>query len=213
MNPSAKKAQISSLSELQQMMPRLLKETAGNNRLLLAAAANPILALAQLGYEVTPEAAREIELRARFGEEEGAAYDALEQEIRSLAGDAFNPEDRHVAQQVLERLLPRQEAAKGKGKKQQEPTMNGGRRKQILEAAKPLAARRVGETAVQDPLAHFAESHPVIPALLRWREMERRFPRFAPADLFQRILDEEVDLPITEIEFKLQARSRRKANS
>lgn len=212
MNPSAKKAQISSLRELQRLMPRLLKETAGNDRLLLAAAANPILALAQLGYEVAPEAAREIELRARFGEEEGAAYDALEKEIRALAGDAFNPEDRRVAQQVLERLLPRQESGKGKGKKQQEPTMNGGRRKQILEAAKPLAARRVGETAVKDPLTPFAESHPVIPLLLRWREMERRAPRFAPADLFQRILDEEVDLPITDIEFKLQERSRRKAS-
>lgn len=212
MNPSAKKAQISSLRELQRMMPRLLKETAGNDRLLLAAAANPILALNQLGYEVMPEAAREIELRARFGEEEGAVYEALEEGIRALAGDAFDPEDRHVAQQVLERLLPRQDAAKGKGKKRTE-AMNGGRRKQILEAAKPLALRRVGETAVKDPLAPFAESHPVIPLLLRWREMERRAPRFAPADLFQRILTEEVDLPITEIEFKLQARSRRKANS
>lgn len=212
MNPSAKKAQISSLRELQRLMPRLLKETAGNDRLLLAAAANPILALAQLGYEVAPEAAREIELRARFGEEEGAAYDALEKEIRALAGDAFKPDDRRAAQQVLERLLPRQETTKAKGKKQQAATMNGGRRKQILEAAKPLAARRVGETAVKDPLTPFAESHPVIPLLLRWREMERRAPRFAPADLFQRILDEEVDLPITDIEFKLQERSRRKAS-
>lgn len=203
-----KKNEITSLRDLQVLMPRLLKETAGNDRLLLAAAANPILVLTQLGYQVSPEAAREIEIRARFGAEQGAAYEELEAKLHKIAGEAFDPTAPDAAARVLENALAPSDTV---GSKKKEASLNKTARRQILEAARQRPSGPLGYTPQQDPLEPFAELHPAIPLLIRWRQMEQRSPRFAAPEIARRILEGEITLPITHIEFSLQDRQRRKA--
>lgn len=201
------KNQINSLRDLQLLMPRLLKETAGNDPLLLAALANPILALAELGYDVSPKAAREIEVRARFGAEEGAAYEQLEADLFAAAGAEFDPAEPEAVTAVLEKLLP---VEKSKTAQAQKTALSRTQRKQMLEAARQLPPGPAGYTPQRDPLANFAEAHPIVPLLVRWRQLERRAPRFAPPETFQRVLTGELRLPITHVELNMQERSRRK---
>lgn len=203
---------INSLPELQRLMPRLLKNAADQTPLLLAAAANPLLAIARLGYEVAPEAARAIEYRARFGEAGGAAFEKLQAELFQTAGQTFDPADGRVLRQVLSDLLPA-DGAQSAQKRPTGPTLNRKQRAALLDAAESRPVGVPGQQPVHDPLADFAELHPIIPLLVEWRRMNLQSPRFASEEVFNRILAGELDLPITELTFTLQERSRRKAGS
>jgi hypothetical protein len=204
--------QINSLPELQRLMPRLLKNAANQTSLLLAAAANPLLAITRLGYEVAPEAARAIEYRARFGEAGGAAFEKLQAELFQTAGQTFDPADGRALRRVLADLLPADETQSA----QKRPTALALSRKQrtaLLDAAENRPVGVPGQRPVRDPLADFAEVHPLIPLLVEWRRINLQSPRFASAEVFDRILAGELRLPITEVTFSLQERSRRKADS
>lgn len=203
--------QINSLQELQRLMPRLLKETADQPSLLLAAAANPLLAVARLGYEVSPEAARAIEYRARFGESGGAAFEQLEADLFAAAGHPFDPADGPTLHRVLAELLPADEKQTAQ-KRPSAPAISRKQRAALLAAAESRPVGVPGQQPVRDPLADFAEVHPTIPLLVTWRRMNLQSPRFASAEVFDRILAGELELPITEVTFTLQERSRRKAN-
>lgn len=204
--------QINSLPELQRLMPRLLKDAADQTSLLLAAAANPLLAIARLGYEVAPEAAHAIEYRARFGEAGGAAFEKLQAELFQTAGQTFDPADGRALRQVLTKLLPAAEAQSAQ-KRPAGPALSRKRRADLLDAAESRPVGVPGQRPVHDPLADFAELHPIIPLLVEWRRMNLQSPRFASEEVFDRILAGELDLPISEVTFTLQERSRRKAGS
>ena len=200
--------QINSLPELQRLMPRLLKDAADQTSLLLAAAANPLLAIARLGYEVSPEAARAIEYRARFGEAGGAAFEQLQAELFQAAAQTFDPADGRALRRVLTELLPAAETQKGQERRE----VGWKQRAALLDAAENRPVGVPGQQPMRDPLADFAEMHPIIPLLVEWRRLNLQSPRFASAEVFDRILAGELDLPIIEVTFTLQERSRRKAN-
>ncbi|MCC6602241.1 MAG: hypothetical protein IT327_03465 [Anaerolineae bacterium] len=204
--------QINSLQDLQRLMPRLLKDTANQTSLLLAAAANPLLAVTRLGYQVSPEAARAIEHRARFGEAGGAAFEQLQAQLFEVAGQTFDPADGPTLRRVLAALLP-DDAAQTTQKRPVTPALSRKQRAELLAAAESRPVGVPGQQPVRDPLADFAELHPIIPLLVEWRRMNLQSPRFASEEVFNRILAGELDLPITELTFTLQERSRRKAGS
>lgn len=204
------KNEIYSLRDLQLLMPRLLQKTADDNQLLLAALANPLLALAELGYEVSPEAAREIEVHARFGAEEGNAFRQLEADLFAAAGRPFDPADPEAVMAVLDQLLPQKP---GKTAQASPTDLSPTRRKQLLDAARQQPPGVAGYTPKQDPLETFAAAHPIVPLLVRWRKLDRQSPRFAPPATFARIRSGELKLPIIRVELKLQDRARRKDKS
>lgn len=201
--------QINSLPELQRLMPRLLKDAANQPSLLLAAAANPLLAMARMGYEVAPEAARTIEYRARFGEAGGAAFEQLQAELFQTAGQTFDPADGRILRRVLAELLPTEATQKG----QKGQNVERKQRTALLDAAESHPIGVPGQQPLRDPLADFAEMHPIIPLLVEWRRQNLQSPRFASEEVFDRILAGEQKLPITEVTFTLQPRSRRKAGT
>jgi hypothetical protein len=202
---------INSLRELQKLVPRLLKETAGNESLLLAAAANPLLALEQLGYQVTPTAAREIELRARFGSEGATVYEETEAALYAAAGTTFDAGDPDAVSRVLETLLEeRYEGKEEPAPKAAQRSLTPARRRKLLEVARTPPAGPPGYAPRSEPLAEFSDAHPIIPLLIRWRQMEHQSPPFASQQMFERILAGELELPITAVEFKLQPRARRR---
>ncbi|MCB8980731.1 MAG: hypothetical protein H6657_25250 [Ardenticatenaceae bacterium] len=201
--------QINSLPELQRLMPRLLKDAADQPSLLLAAAANPLLAMARMGYEVAPEAARTIEYRARFGEAGGAAFEQLQAELFQTAGQTFDPADGRILRRVLAELLPTEATQKG----QKGQNVERKQRTALLDAAESRPIGVPGQQPLRDPLADYADLHPIIPLLVEWRRQNLQSPRFASEEVFDRILAGEQKLPITEVTFTLQPRSRRKAGT
>jgi hypothetical protein len=200
-----KKTQIDSLRTLQRNMPRVLKEGNANPALALAAAANPLLALEHLGYEIAPEARQEIELHARFGPDKADEVVALEKSIYKAAGSEFDLADGDAVQETVYALL--QPAKKGQAKEQKTQKQ---RVTQALEALRVSPTRiRIGKTAV-DPLAEFTDLHPILPLLVEHRQLERQHPRFASRDVFDSILSGERKTAVTSLKFRLQDRERRK---
>ena len=57
---------IDTLEDLQYLGPELLKRINADQGLAVAAAANPILALSELGYELAPAVRQDLEERSRF---------------------------------------------------------------------------------------------------------------------------------------------------
>ncbi len=197
--------QINSLRSLQRTMPRILKEVNADPALALAAAANPFLALEHLGYDIAPEARREIELRARFGPEKTDDFIALETALFEVIGSEFDLTDSEAVQATVYKLL--QPAQKSRSKEQK---VRQQRVQQALDALRvsPLQGR-IGKTAV-DPLTEFADLHPILPLLADYRRLERRHPRFASREQFASILSGERKTAITGLKFRLQERERRK---
>ncbi|MCA9998901.1 MAG: hypothetical protein KDE56_24230, partial [Anaerolineales bacterium] len=82
-----------------------------------------------------------------------------------------------------------------------------------LDAAGSRPIGVPGQQPLRDPLADYADLHPIIPLLVEWRRQNLQSPRFASEEVFDRILAGEQKLPITEVTFTLQPRSRRKAGT
>ena len=115
--PKNNKKRIDSLRTLQTKMPRILKEVNSDSSLAIAAAANPFFALEHLDYEIAPGARREIELRARFGQEQAKEFEALEKAIYKAADTEFDLTDAEAVQETVATLLQSDQSEKTKRQK------------------------------------------------------------------------------------------------
>ena len=68
----------------------------------------------------------------------------------------------------------------------------------------PLPPRVFGHESIPDPLEPLREAHPVMEPLLEYRQLEASSARLAPPDLYERIRDGKVELPVTRIRATLQ---------
>src|SRR5947207_10995354 len=96
---------ISSVHDLQMIMPRLLEEHGNNKELALIALANPLAALEKLGYNITEEARSDLESYARFGKQGSEKYNELKEKIFHLSGKKFNVNSTKATANVLETLI------------------------------------------------------------------------------------------------------------
>lgn len=81
---------IDSVEALQERLAEIATELAQDERLLMAALANPFLALADLGYNVAPDVRDEIEDRARFTKTAAAKRRRIRSQIFESAGTSFD---------------------------------------------------------------------------------------------------------------------------
>jgi hypothetical protein len=83
-------AKIDSWGQLQEQVASILEHLHARPALALAAAANPIYALQEMGHEIGEQAAAEIDERLRFGPRQRARLRELREAVFKEAGHPFD---------------------------------------------------------------------------------------------------------------------------
>jgi hypothetical protein len=203
-HPSAKNREISSLKELQLMMPEILKTHGDNRVLMLAAAANPILALEHLGYAILPEARHEIALHIRFGKETAKTLQEIEQAIFRTAGEVFDLQNPESTYKVIAPILKRDLC---NTKNQSDTEVD-----KILEILEqPYYPQQPWGATTEDPLLKYRHRHKLLELLTDYRKIESTAPRLSSPEVFEQILHKKRVLPLKQLQFRLQPTSQRRS--
>ena len=180
---------ITSIDELRRHMPHIVREVNSDEKLALRAAANPVLAIRELGYHFHDELYKVLERRARFSPALCQRLDELAREVFQIAGRQFDLDSGAELAHVLFQNLGLRPTQVQAGSAQPE---GPGR----LEA-EPLSVQVGWGTRVKDPLEKFRGQHPIMEPLLAYRELEASEPRLAPPALYNRIRSGEIRMPGT----------------
>ena len=200
---------LTTFAALQRRVPSIVKRVNADPQLALRAAANPLLALAEMGYTMTPELEREVELRVRFDQPTIAKLAALSRRIQELAGKKFDVDSRTQLSNVLFEHLklppppPPQRVVVAEGTLAAQTVS----RPMESEPSHPIDIpyRPVGGVAPPDALDALRGQHAIIAPLLEYRAIQASVPPLAPRELYDRIARGEVNMPT----FRLRAKLRR----
>lgn len=165
------------LSAVQAKLSEILGRL-NESSILTAAAANPVLALEELGYPLDFEGRMELEDRARFSTRQAAERRRLRKQIFAAAGRSFDLQDPRAVHRLLTDDLQLVVLAEPEG------------------LARPLVDR--------DPLHDLKDAHPVMAPLLAYRRLDSSVPSFAPRNLYARLRSGELAFP----DLRLRARPR-----
>ncbi|RYZ84944.1 MAG: hypothetical protein EOP06_17135 [Proteobacteria bacterium] len=163
---------IKTWEDLQVNVKTILNKLEADGNLTLAAAANPIFALEEMGYGIDPNALEHLEDRMRFPSRESARLDSLRNQIFKLAGKQFNlrlPLELHEA--LFEHLGI--QAYDESGCK--------------LQFQPERFRKRVNTPTEADPLEKLARLHPIIEPLLRFRKIDASAHAFASREAYEKI--------------------------
>jgi hypothetical protein len=188
-------ATISSVHDMQMLMPRLLEKYGNDTELAFIALANPLAALEKIGYTITDEAKVELENYARFGKQGAGRYNELTEKIFSLTGQTFNLRDDAETASVFEKLVNNNAKTSATAAKKASTTSN------ISDLI--LSAPQLVNDKWTDKLEDAKDLHPAIPALIELRKLEGSVPRFADAATLEIIQQKKQSTPLTNITFRL----------
>ncbi len=193
--------QITTLHELQRRVPSFVKAINADERLAAGAAANPLLALEELGFSIASELRPKVEWRVRFSLETFNRLESLTENIFQQVGGRFNIDSSSELARVLfdELKLPRP----GSGPTQQAVAHADSIAGEVATAPLPYYMKK-SESKVIDPLEELRGSHPVIEPLLEYRRLEATSPRLATPESYRKIRTGETELPIKRLRFNLQ---------
>jgi hypothetical protein len=181
-------------SELQAELPTILGRLQDDQPLARAAAANPIYALEELGYEVDPAQRQEIEDRLRFRPRVATRLRQLRRRIFKEVGGEFDlrsPDDVRAALETVGAT----------------PGQTKAPRLQIQDYGPPRPRVAWAEPD-EDRLEQLRGSHAVLEPLLEYRHLEASEPRLAPRWLYDEIRSGERQTPLVHIRGVLKARRR-----
>ena len=173
----------------QALVPAILEKLNSDPPLLLAALANPLLALEELGYEIAPSFREELTDRLRFNPRDSVRVRKLRDEIFTHVGRSFDLESPAETQRVLFDHL-----------KLRRPPYSAG--KQTLQAP----SFRFTHEQEKDPLESLRGQHAAVDALLEFRKLDGSAPKLAPRELYDEIKAGKHALPITHIRARLKTR-------
>ena len=186
---------IESMRELTRLIPSMVKEINADPALALRAAANPLLAVEELGYELEPSLRVIAERRARFPEKTATQLTNLAEEVFGIAGEQFDIDsDVEVNRVLIETLKlsdPDTPARDQKSKRSRAKTRSSDR-------ATPAAG------AFADPFERWRDAHPIVEPLLKYRALSATEPRLAHPELYERVKRGDVQLPATRIQYRLK---------
>jgi hypothetical protein len=166
---------IDSWEDLQQQIRSILEQINANSNLTLAAAANPLYALEEIGYKINPTARPEIETRLRFDPRTAVQLRQLQTAIFEQVGHPF---DLNVPAQLQRVLFDELKISV--------PGHNSYKNDSKLDTS-PLVPQLSWIPKVEDPLEVLRGAHPVIEPLLEYRRLESSVPRLAPLSLYQEV--------------------------
>lgn len=197
--------QLSTMIQLQKLMPKILKEHGKDQKLSKAALSNPILALEKIGYKLSASLKKEVEIRVRFGSKEQKKLSEIKAKVTKIAGKKIDLSSRIAISNSLKQLIKTKTIKIGK--------------KTVETAALIKAATTNPESrlfrpkAKVDPLHVFKSSHAIIPLLLEYRKIEASAPKLASRKLFDSILNgktPKTGIHIKNVKFVMQDRTNRK---
>lgn len=164
----AKRILIKSWQDLQNNVGSLTRQLNKDKNLLLAAAANPILALEELGYDIVPDILGFVEDKMRFKTKQVAQLKKLRTEIHKKSGVTFNIRSEPELQKILFENLEIDAYDK-----------NG------CPICKNIGVPKKGDE--KDPLQAYLELHPVIEPLLSFRKIDATVAGFCDPQVFKKI--------------------------
>jgi hypothetical protein len=203
----------------------LLAQQEERPELALAALANPILALEELGYRFAPEIRPHMERLARFGEERTAEIEQIEKRLTKTLGPKVDLGDqRALAAAVVARLpadvLAAQEpvlsetpqqppaatavqsAPQLRQKPSKTPASGNSGPDRLRDLLAEVPQRRFDEfQAARDPVAALKGRDPLLDDVIRLREIEGSRARLAEPDVFRGLLSGKIQTPITRVRF------------
>ena len=187
---------VGSWDDLRNAAAELVQTINSDERLALAAAANPMYAVEECGYQIHPDARTEIEDRFRFRPEVASRLSELRASIYEQAGEVFDLQSGTALGEVLfDRLHVRPRSGRGSRK---------AKRPERIDT-QPLPPQVGWARQVKDPLEALRGSHPILEPLLEYRRLEASEPRLASRDLYQQLRDGTRHAPL------MRARARFKA--
>ena len=198
---SERREHLTSLDALRRRVPQIVQELNAEPALALRAAANPILALEELGYTLDDALKREVALRARFDQPTIAKLQTLTRRVHELAGESFDLDSpEHTARVLfttlgLERVDAVQRLVIAEGTLGEGEGRTRAKRDDPRTNPAAIPRRPVGGVAPADPLAALEGAHPVIAPLLEYRAIEGSMPPLASRELYERIGRGEVKSP------------------
>lgn len=198
---SKKEHRIDSLEKLERRVPSIVKAINADEKLGMRAAANPVLAMEELGYTLADEVRSSVERRIRFSVETFEQLETLAKQIHEIAGHRFSidsPDElARVLFEELELPQPRQSI--------QEPCKSAQLPSTSYELPTAPLPPQVGwGLKVEDPLGELRDAHPIMEPLLAYRKLEASKPRLAPPELYDRIKQGQVELPAIRLRARLQ---------
>jgi hypothetical protein len=176
---------IATFEAFHRLVPSIVKRLSEDRDLAVRAMANPTLAIEELGFELAPEVAREVERRVRFSDDTRHRLAAIEAKLFEAAGERFDPESGEDLERVLfSRLkLPRPPGLTSlepppahplRGPRIVVKEIEPGGRKSGKKARRRFVARRVEPARPTDPLEQLRGKHAVVDLLLQYRAATRR---------------------------------------
>ena len=198
---------MDSLDALRRRVPSIVKQINEEPALALRALANPLLALAEMGYQLTDRLAREVELRLRFTPDIIERLNQLSTQIAELSEGPLDPDDlTDLRRALFERLklppLP----------PRPQPIVVAQSEVARTRSATPhdeLAFHWIppGGLRHPDPLTALRGAHPIVEPLLEYRAIQASQPRLATREVFDRLTRGDAKLP----KIRVRARLKREA--
>lgn len=199
---------IASWEELRARSGEIVAAMEGDERLKLAAAANPLLALLELGYQISDEARPAILDRLRLPPETAKRRAELREEIARHSGQAIDPDNLDDLRKLLFKKLKLQPYPDPRGCQPPPPQVEPPRKQLRIDPK---------QGPPTDPLETLRGRHPAIELLLEYRELGTKAWPFAPPEAYRAIRAGKTDtlLQNPRIRFKRadKRRQKRKDNS
>jgi DNA polymerase I-like protein with 3'-5' exonuclease and polymerase domains len=194
--------QIASLSDLQRRVPSLIRAINADEQLAVAAAANPVFAIEELGFTISTELLPTLIRRIRFPLEIFNRLESLAAQIHKLANQRFDVDSPVELERVLfdELKLPRPEDQYAERSMAIQPTTVI---QDKITAPLPYSMKKP-ESKPIDPLEKLRGLHPVIEPLLEYRRLDATTPRLVTREAYRNIRSGEVKLPLKRLRASLK---------
>jgi hypothetical protein len=174
---------LTTWAELHQKACSIYDALSASPRLALAAAANPIFALQDLGYQLAPSFRQELEDRLRFRSRGATRLQKLRASIYAIAGHRF---DIGSAADLARVLVEERGHTCLVGQGESAPTA-------------PLPWRPPPAERVNDPLEAIPATDPIREPLLEYRRLDASSPRLAERRVYDGVLEGTLKTPIVSL--------------
>ena len=181
--------EIKSFEEFHKLVPLIIRKVNKDSELAIRAAANPLLAFEEMGFHMSSELKREVELRIRFSEDEVKKMTTLTNEIRSITGKDIDPLSEKPVEKLLFKDLKIKRPSTLKSLNLPEPFL-----KKIQKGKQVL---------FEDPLTAIRSDHPAVEKIQQYRKLYLSKPGFVSKDFYEKIKAGEVRLPVTNIKIRV----------
>jgi hypothetical protein len=197
-------------------MPTFVRAVNDDPDLALRAAANPLLALEELGYALTDKMRRYAEHRVRFTEEDAARLTKLGDQIDKLAGDRVDLQSQVAIVRALGGVGVKVKVPKDRAT-QSAPAQAVPTRSRGQSTARSVARQPPGREPVLPPddtrrllpvLEPLVGRHPIVEPLVAYLTLDTTQPRLALPEVYEALRARKEDPSRTEVAVRFVLRNR-----